>query len=331
MRFHHALRTVAALGLIAGAAINVATAAAADQPLPDAKPIPATRVIPLPDDQASVVHNDRELTRYRFAPDLHRPYWYPIIGPSGVSHTRMGHPHDPFTHSHHNSVWISHHDINGIDFWSDHAKDAGRIVCQMIREYHDADDRAFILSINHWVDASGAVQMIERRRSEVVPLEGDAWLMYIDLELEAPKGKPVTIGQNPFGVIGVRMAKSIGVNDGGGRILNSDGGVNEQAIFRKPAKWVDYSGRVTNDVTGGVTLMDHPTNINHPAPFHVRNDGWMGACLTLDKPLVIEPDKPLHLRYGLWVHAGVPDVNTVAKVWDAFSKTELPAMEKTKR
>jgi len=162
-------------------------------------------------------------------------------------------------------------------------------------------------------------------------LDGGDWLMHIDLQFETPKGKTVTIGQNPFGVIGVRMSETIGVHTGGGRILNSHGSINENAIFRKPALWCDYSGRVTNDATGGVTLMDHPTNINHPTPFHVRGDGWMGACLTLDKPITIEPGKPLRLRYGLWVHAGVPDVDTAQKVWERFSKTELPTMEKAKK
>ena len=78
------------------------------------------------------------------------------------------------------------------------------------------------------------------------------------------------------GLLGVRMAKSIGVADGGGRILNSEGGVNEVGCFRKAARWVDYSGPVTADVDEGINLLDHPQNLHHPVEFHVRNDGWMG-------------------------------------------------------
>jgi hypothetical protein len=65
-------------------------------------------------------------------------------------------------------------------------------------------------------------------------------------------GGAVTLGQTPFGLLGVRMAKSIGVADGGGRILNSEGGVNEVGCFRKAARWVDYSGPVTADVDEGI-------------------------------------------------------------------------------
>jgi hypothetical protein len=42
------------------------------------------------------------------------------------------------------------------------------------------------------------------------------------------------------------------------------------------------------------------------SPFHVRRDGWMGICLTHTAQRVIEPAKPLRLRYGLYVHSGKP-------------------------
>jgi hypothetical protein len=301
----------------------LAASAGAEEPLPDAKPVPAVQVLPLPHDQASFQHAERELTRFHFGKDLRRPFWYPLRGPAGRSLTRMGHPHDPFTHSHHNSVWISHANVEGVNFWADHGKNLGRIVVDHVEKYTDGDQSAAMLCVINWLGPDGRRLLVERRRCEVIPQHGDDWLMLVDLRFEAPGEKPVTINANPFGVIGVRMAKTIGVHDGGGRILNSRGAVNEKAIFRKPTRWVDYSGRVTNEATGGVTLMDHPQNVNHPAPFHVRDDGWMGACLTLDKPITIAPDKPLRLRYGLWSHAGVPDVSAVDAQWQAFQALPL--------
>ncbi|MFQ5495786.1 MAG: DUF6807 family protein, partial [Phycisphaerae bacterium] len=184
---------------------------------------------------------------------------------------------------------------------------------------------------NAWQQSGGKTLMIERRRIGVEPGDGGQWAMTIDLQLESPGNKPVTLGQTPFGIIGVRMAKTIGTHDGGGRILNSEGRINEQEVFRKPARWVDYSGPVTHEATGGITLMDHPSNPDHPTPFHVRGDGWMGASLTLNRPLVIRPGQPLRLRYGLWMHAGVPGVEQVDAHWQVFAADELPTMEKARR
>ncbi|NUQ62042.1 MAG: PmoA family protein [Pirellulales bacterium] len=296
-----------------------------EDPLPDAKRVPAMQVLPLPDDQASFQYQGRELTRYHFGPSLYRPFLYPLAGPAGRSLTRMGHPHDPVGHSHHHSVWISHNDVGGVSFWADRA---GRIVHQRIEQFSDGPESAWMLAANAWQAPDGKMLLVERRRMEVRPLAGEDFLACIDLQLEAPPQGPVTLGQTPFGLIGVRMAKTIGVHDGGGRILNSEGQVNEEPVFRKPARWVDYSGPVTDELRGGITLMDHSKNPGHPAPFHVRNDGWMGACLTLNGPMTIEPGKPVRLRYGLWMHAGVPNLRQCEEQWRAFSEVELPVMEK---
>jgi len=325
--FFHVLLVV--LGVMAsavsGAGKDAAKSPAADSPpaddaLPDAKPVPAMQVIPLPHDQASFRHLGRELTRYHFAATQRRAFWYPIVGPAGRSYTRMGHPHDPVSHSHHNSVWISHNDVGGVSFWADSGK--GRIVHRRVEQYFDSPTEAWMLTSGAWQTHDGKELMLERRRACVQPL---------GVQLEAPPAGSVTLGKTPFGFIGVRMAKTIGVHDGGGRILNSAGQINEKQCFRKPAKWVDYSGPVTTGAAGGITLMDHPTNPDHPTPFHVRGDGWMGACLTLNRPLAIQKGKPLRLRYGLWVHAGVPKLDQIEARWRAFARTDLPPMTRQQK
>jgi hypothetical protein len=116
------------------------------------------------------------------------------------------------------------------------------------------------------------------------------------------------------------MAKTIGVHDGGGMIRNSEGAVNERQVHEKASRWVDYSGPITSASSEGITLLDHPQNPNHPSVFHVRDDGWMGAALTFASPRTIEPGQPLLLRYGLWVHAGVPTAAAIDEQFAAFAK-----------
>ncbi len=108
----------------------------------------------------------------------------------------------------------------------------------------------------------------------------------------------------------------------GGRIRNSEGGVNEKEILWKRARWVDYSGAIENGVIEGITLFDHPSNPNHPSYFHVRNDGWMGASLTFDGPREITPDKPLRVRYGLYLHSEMKPPAEIDSRWKRFA--EIP-------
>jgi hypothetical protein len=70
--------------------------------------------------------------------------------------------------------------------------------------------------------------------------------------------------------------------------------------------------------------MDHPQNLGHPTPFHVRADGWMGASLTLGGPIEITPDEPLRLRYALFVHAGRPEPAEIDEVWKQFAAEPPP-------
>jgi hypothetical protein len=316
---------------ILGAALAPAAARAADVSLPAAKPVPGMQALPLPHDQASIERGGVELTRYHFGPALRRPFLYPIVGPSGRSLTRMGHPHATVSHSHHNSVWVSHNDVNGDVFWADNG--SGRIAHQWIAQYADGSREASIAAVNHWIGKNDRLHMIERRGMRAIDLAKEEWLLVLDLQFEADR-QPVTLGKTPFGMAAVRMAKTIGIDDGGGTIRNSEGNVNEQGpngVFWKRARWVDYSGPILPGVNEGITLFDHPANANHPSYFHVRADGWMGASLTFDAARRIEPGALLRLRYGLYVHRGIPSPETIERQWLPFSKSaieDLPTFRK---
>jgi hypothetical protein len=300
--------------ILASIAIGPMTRA---QGLLEAKPVPRLQVVPQAYEQASFQRDGAEITRYHFGPGLNRPFLFPVIGPSGRSLTRMGHPHDPQGHSHHNSVWMSHFDVGDVDFWGD--RRLGVIRHKRIISYEDEGERSSITAENEWVDKDGKVLLNETRRVSVVLLEGKEWLLVIDSALSA-RDKPVTLGKTPFGLLGVRMAKTIGVHDGGGRIRNSEGGVNEKEILWKRARWVDYSGAIENGRIEGITLFDHPGNPNHPSYFHVRNDGWMGASLTFDGPREITPDQPLRVRYELYVHSEMKAPAQIEEQWRRFAQ-----------
>lgn len=286
------------------------------------KSVPRMQVVPQAHDQVSFQRDGVELTRYHFATNLNRPFLFPVNGPGGRSVTRIGHPHDPTGHSHHNSIWFSHHDVDGVSFWEDKGK--GRVLHQRILSFDDGDASTSLVALSAWTTDSGTVLMNERRRITAQSLPDDEWLLIIDVELNAARDQ-VTLGKTPFGLLGVRMTKTIGVNDGGGMIRNSAGAVNEKEVFWKPARWVDYSGPIAPGAIEGITLLDHPKNSNHPSTFHVRNDGWMGASFTFGESRVLKRGEPLTLRYGFHVHRGLSATNVIESRWVEFAKTTTAA------
>src|SRR5437762_3128659 len=136
--------------------------------LADPKTVPALQTVPQAYEQTSFQREGVEIARYHFGTALRRPFIFPIMGPSGLSLTRMGHPHDPESHSHHNSVWISHNSVNGVSFWDDRAK--GKIVHQRIEALDDGDASAFVLSTNAWVDEGTKKTLLSERRRTAIQL-----------------------------------------------------------------------------------------------------------------------------------------------------------------
>lgn len=279
------------------------------------KPVPAVQAIPLPHDEVSLQRKGTELCRLSFAKDHRRPFIFPVNGPSGRSLTRMGHPRDPVSHSHHNSVWFSHESVAGVNFWLDHG---GTIQHVRVLRLDDSDTEAFVETESAWLDKAGVAVMHDRRRVTARILPNDEWLLFLELELDA-RTADVPLGQTAFGFLGLRMAKTIGVTDGGGRIRNSEGGEDEAGGFRKPARWMDYSGPISNEAIEGITLLDHPQNPAHPVTFHCRNDGWMGAAPTFSAPLVVKKGEPLRLRYALLIHHGWVPLEKVEAQWKEFA------------
>jgi hypothetical protein len=279
------------------------------------KPPPRVQARPEPRSGVSFLVDDRLVLGLDGGTGMRRPFLHPVLGPAGLPLTRMGHPHDPVAHSHHNSIWIAHNDVDGTSFWSDQG---GTIEVVRVTRFEDADDHAAVEFATAWRTPAGAVLLRENRRVRLSTMAADVWRIDVESELHAAE-RPVTLGATPFGFLAVRVAKSMGVTDGGGRILNSEGGVDEAGCFRRPARWVDYTGPVTATLDEGITLMDHPDNLHHPVEFHVRDDGWMGAATTFRAAHAIQPGAALRLRHGLLVHGGATTAEAIDAEWRRFA------------
>ena len=313
-------RAPAVLLLLAVAASAVVAGPAAP---PD---FPRVQVVPQPGTQFSFQVDGREVLRYLAGPETPKPYAFPVIGPCGRPVTRIGHPRDPVTHGHHLSLWIGHKDVGGANFWEAGPK-SGRIVHDRVLKIDDGA-AATLAARATWVDADGKALLVDERVWTLAPVvgtagEGGFGELTLDLDLTlAPAGPPVTLGKTPFGLLAVRVAKTMGVYDGGGRITNSEGGTGEADIFWKKARWCDYSGPAAPGAVNGITLFDHPKNPGHPTAWHVRGDGWMGASVTQGEALEITKEKPLALRYRVWVHAGACEPAKAEGQWKRWTGQE---------
>lgn len=281
--------------------------------------IPRCQVVPQADQQTAVTIDGREIFRWNFGHHYPRPFFHPVIGPSGANLVRMGHPGAP-DHDHHSGIWFAHNMIEGFDFW---ANGTGTQIRQrQWLDYIDGDTNAGMAFLLDYYDGHEPDPILKQTTIVIVhPLERQEYLLELNLRLEPMKGR-VTLRQTNFGIVAVRVNATIAEFFGGGTITNDIGQQHESNLFGKESTYMDYSGPVRSNngqtIENGLTLFDHPGNPNYPSKWHVREDGWIGPSLNRDKAISMDPQTPLILRYQIHVHDGMLNLKKAASLHEGF-------------
>ena len=202
-----------------------------------------------------------------------KPYYFPLIGPTGKPITRAfpmkdvaGEKRD---HPHQRSLWFTHGKVNGVDFWSE-VKGHGSIRETARAVIADGPAIGVIRTEDEWLDADGKVVCDDERRVRFYATKG-ARIIDVDIAIKATHG-PVTFGDTKEGMFGIRVASSMDVDaKKGGKITNAEG-LTDAAAWGKPSPWVDYTGPVDGEIVG-IAILNHPHSFRFPTTWHVRTYG----------------------------------------------------------
>jgi hypothetical protein len=220
-------------------------------------------------------------TEYNFK-DVPRPFFYPVLAADGTEMTRnfpmkKDVPGEAADHPHHRSLWFTHGNVNGIDFWAEGGTNKGNIVNESV-EHSIKNGVGVINSRNKWVGPDGDETTV---RIKGVP---DGRILDYEVTLKAPAGKPVVFGDTKEGSMAIRLplwmtpSHSQGKgkkHEGTGTIINDSGQRNDET-WGKKSTWVDYYAPKDGKVYG-VAMFDHPKNPRHPTWWHVRTYALFAA------------------------------------------------------
>ncbi|QDT09375.1 PmoA family protein [Planctomycetes bacterium K23_9] len=207
-----------------------------------------------------------------------KPIVYPVHGPGGHAMTRnfpmkKSYGMERGDHDHHRSMWLSHGDVNGIDFWADD-DGCGTVVHRSGTAEITDDDTAVLVTQNDWLGPDGKRLLSDTRRFEF-SVGAKRHIIDCDFLLKATDGD-VKFGDTKEGSFGMRLAASLKVDaKKGGLITNADRQTNKDA-WGKESPWVDYSGPVDDEMVG-VTIHNHPSSFGFPTRWHVRTYGLFAA------------------------------------------------------
>lgn len=273
--------------------------------------------------------NGELFTEYCFK-DVPRPYFYPVIGPTGVPIIR----HWPMKegkneakdHVHHRSLWFTHGEINGHDFWGE-GGGSGKIVHDKFLKIDSGRDVGVIQSQNKYVARDGQVICTDTRTHRFYN-RPDGQIMDFEITIHASEGK-VVMGDTKEGSMAIRLAPTMRVEGkvGKGHILNSEGDRDKEA-WGKRAAWCDYYGPVEDKIVG-VAIFDHPQNPKHPTWWHVRTYGLFaanpfGVHYFEGKPkgtgdITIGAGESLTFKYRFYFHKGDTNQAKVAEHYREYA------------
>ena len=212
--------------------------------------------------------------------------------------------------------------------WGGKVRIAGlaRIVHKDYKVWKSDANQIEIVEVCEHVDASGARFMTEERH--FIFRATDQWRSIdFDQDIIASDG-PIRFEDRKDSGLSIRVPSSIAVEaKRGGRIISSDGLVNEEA-WGKPAKWCDYHGPVGDDLLG-VALMSHPSTFKFPDRWHVRTYGLFAVnpfgTKVFDKespetPTLIPAGDRLRLRHRFVFHKGDEKQAGIAGLYEAYAK-----------
>ena len=264
-----------------------------------------------------------------------KPILWPIIGPTGKPMTRdypmrdrVGEKKD---HPHQRSLWFTHGDVNGINFWAEPQSGGGPKRVGVIQHMKflkvQSGQPAIVATRNAWISPKGK-KVCEDERTLRFDTDGNARWIDFDITIKATDG-PVTFGDNKEGAFGVRVAESMCVDAKlGGRIVNSEGEIND-AAWGKPAKWVDYHGPIDKE-TVGIAIFNHPSSFRYPTYWHVRPYGLFAANPfglhdfthgnATEGAHTVRPGEDMVLRYRVYLHRGDEKEAKVAEAFAAYAK-----------
>ena len=279
-----------------------------------------------------VLIDGKHFTTYQYAYGV-KPIFWPVFSPDGKGLTRdypmkdpnpKKFPFDSYDHIHQRSVWFTHGNVNGIDFWSEFPGQNCGVILHT--EFLKKEAPTFVTR-DLWMQRPDRIILTDER---TFTFGGDAHGNWIDVEIKliATHGD-VKFGDTKEGTMGVRVPGVLEVQkQQGGKIINAEG-LTDDAAWGKRSAWVDYTG-VIDGKNCGIAMMNHPTSERFPTYWHVRTYGLFAANpfgvhdftgdASQDGSLTIKNGESVTFKYRLYFHSGNTDEAEVKKNFDEYSK-----------
>ena len=255
---------------------------------------------------------------------------HPLYTLHGQELTRI----QPPDHYHHYGIWNpwTHtlFENDTIDFWNikgrtgtvRFAKFTSKITKTGFAEYTALQEHVVLKK-----DGSEKIALNEWQTVKVYTPEKNKHYYIVDItsKMSCASQSPLLIVAYRYGGLGWRATEFWDKDNS--EMLTSEGKTRDNTDGTK-AKWIIVYGQLPGNDEGGIVMLSHPSNYNHPEPLRTwdkkanggSGDVFVNFAPTKDKDWLFEPGKTYTLRYRLVVFNGKFDAVKAENAWKAFVK-----------
>ncbi len=295
-------------------------------------------------DRVAIKINGQPFSVLHFGKEEHKPFLFPLLTASGKNILRgfpvSPLPGDSLDHPHQRGLWVGSENVLGPsgkeDFWENDPlypqEHKGSIVFEKLIAATTGDEKGTLVFETHWISSEGRLWVIERRTITFYSKPADCRMFDVEIDLEATEAITFEDGQDA--VLGMRLSLPFDVHYGA-TILNEDG-VRDAAVRGRRSSWLDWTAdlgpmeyRTTPHGAGervGVAVFDHPSNLNYPTRWHLRDFGFLAVNpfggQAFDKAIpkadfTMKRGDRLHLRYRILIHPAAVSISPFVKDWES--------------
>jgi hypothetical protein len=277
----------------------------------------------------------KEALVYRFGNEVDLPHFHPILSPAGEPMTV-----DKTTpYPHHRAFWFA-----------DKVQLAGKRTVEFYGAYYSGQgtgadrkppfrdhirqvefvpgkttkDQAEIAMKLVWEMDNDVPVLDELRNVRIAALGEGEYFLDLTFTVTAAYGDvQFTSDAVHYAWPYLRMNREFSV-EGGGKITNSEGGVNQKGTNGQAARWVDYSN-TSGGKSGGLAVFSHSDN-EQPHRWLTRDYGTFGPRrpdAKSGKPFTLAKGQSLKQRIGVLVHRGDVEAGKVAKRYQQYVDGKL--------
>ena len=291
------------------------------------------------DSVLTISSGDNKLLTYQFKTVYHPKgidtnyrrsgFIHPLYAPHGQVLTRI----QPPDHYHHYGIWNpwTHTLFEGdtVDFWNISGRQGTVRFAKFTAQNYGSNYAEYTALHEHVVFKKNGTEKIALHEWQTVrvykPLEhASAYAVDLTIKMQCASQSPLLILAYRYAGLGWRATEYWDKNNS--EMLTSEGKTRDSPDNTK-ARWIIVYGELPGNDEGGIVLLSHPSNYNHPEPLRIwdkkanggRGDVFANFAPTKDKDWLLEPGKTYTLKYRLIVFNGKFDKSRAENAWNAFA------------